>query len=94
MESLALTTDDIQILWSQGILSDTAYVHLALQLEADKYGRLTAFDIPNFIMRWEYQRDETTKPKALKRKSVVIAIQLLEDLEILQTDQQLSLQLI
>jgi hypothetical protein len=94
--NISLTPDEIRTLWLDGILSDTAYVALALKMDEHRYQRLESFDIESFAVEWQADQEDSNgnpKVKVLKTKAVRAAIDKMNAASLAKVSQQLSLQL-
>lgn len=96
--SISLAAPELKEWWLSGLLNDTAYIAMIIKLEGSKWKSLKSFQFNEFILEWQaFGEDEDgnpTKVKTLKTKAIRDAIEKMAAAEMIETEQQLSLQLI
>lgn len=96
--TIALTAPELKSWWIAGLLNDTAYIALIIKLEGKKWQSPKSFKFDEFIVEWqaiaEDEDGNPTKVKNLKVKAIRDAIEKMAAAQMIETEQQLSLQLI
>lgn len=96
--TISLTAPELKAWWIAGLLADTAYVALIIKLEGDKWKSLKSFKFDEFILEWqaiaEDDEGNPTKVKTLKAKAIRDAIDKMVAAQMIETEQQLFLQLV
>lgn len=90
---LMVPQSDLMRWWDSGLINETSYIFLALNLEKAAQTE-EHFDLTAFCERWELPADDNGKTKRPKRKTVMQVLDKLEDLgagEIVHTAVQLKI---
>jgi hypothetical protein len=74
--------DQILDLWGAGIFNDSAFIYAALSIDKEN-GQ--AFDLDNFIFRWQTMPDpDTGRNKVLTHAAVLKVLEKMQKLEMLE----------